>query len=34
MYGMGILKGLGITLKHLLNSYKDDIAWLGKGGRY
>jgi len=34
MYGSGILKGLGITLKHFVNSYKDDIAWLGKGGRY
>ena len=34
MYGMGILKGLGITLKHFVVSYKDDLVWLGKGGRY
>jgi len=27
MYGKGILKGLGITLKHLVNTYVDDIRW-------
>ncbi|NDJ53504.1 MAG: 4Fe-4S dicluster domain-containing protein [Chloroflexi bacterium] len=27
MYGFGILKGLGVTLRHLVNSYVDDIKW-------
>ncbi len=30
MYGLGILKGLGVTLKHFLNTYIDDIRWKGK----
>jgi NADH-quinone oxidoreductase subunit I len=30
MYGIGILKGLGVTLKHFVESYVDDIRWLGK----
>ncbi|RPI27440.1 MAG: 4Fe-4S dicluster domain-containing protein [Chloroflexota bacterium] len=30
MYGLGILKGLGITLKHFFMTYVDDIKWLGK----
>ncbi len=27
MYGIGILKGLGVTLKHFVNTYLDDIRW-------
>jgi NADH-quinone oxidoreductase subunit I len=34
MYGLGIFKGLGITLKHFINTYRDEAAWSGKGGRY
>jgi NADH-quinone oxidoreductase subunit I len=30
MYGIGILKGLGVTLKHFIETYVDDIRWLGK----
>ena len=30
MYGLGILKGLGITLKHFLETYLDDIRWFGR----
>lgn len=30
MYGLGILRGLGITLKHFIETYLDDIKWLGK----
>jgi NADH-quinone oxidoreductase subunit I len=30
MYGVGILKGLGVTLKHFIETYLDDIRWLGK----
>ena len=32
MYGLGILKGLGVTLGHFVETYLDDIRWLG--GRY
>lgn len=34
MYGVGILKGLGVTLKHFVTTYLDDIHWLTRGGRY
>ena len=40
MYGMGIVKGLGVTLKHFLATYVDDLRWFferisgGSGGRY
>ena len=34
MYGSGILKGLGVTLKHFLDTYWDDIRWLGKHRYY
>ncbi|MCK5923950.1 MAG: 4Fe-4S binding protein, partial [Methylococcales bacterium] len=34
MFGTGILKGLGVTLKHFANSYVEDIRWMAKGGRY
>ena len=27
MYGKGILKGLGVTLKHLVDTYVDDFRW-------
>lgn len=30
MYGLGILKGLGVTLKHFFNTYVDDLRWKGK----
>lgn len=30
MYGKGILKGLGVTMKHFIDSYIDDLRWLGK----
>lgn len=30
MYGIGILKGLGVTIKHFIETYVDDIRWLGK----
>lgn len=30
MYGKGILKGLGVTLKHLVDTYVDDIRFWGK----
>lgn len=30
MDGMGILKGLGVTLKRFVDTYIDDIKWLGR----
>lgn len=30
MFGLGILKGLGVTLRHLVMSYWEDIAWRGR----
>jgi NADH-quinone oxidoreductase subunit I len=30
MYGKGILQGLGVTLKHLIDTYLDDLKWWGK----
>jgi NADH-quinone oxidoreductase subunit I len=30
MYGLGILKGLGITLRHFFETYLDDLRWLGR----
>ena len=30
MYGRGILQGLGVTLKHFISSYVDDIKWIGR----
>jgi NADH-quinone oxidoreductase subunit I len=29
MYGMGILRGLGVVFKHFVDSYLDDLRWLG-----
>ena len=34
MYGFGILKGMAVTMKHLVDSYLDDIYWSARGGRY
>ncbi len=40
MYGIGILKGLGVTLKHFVATYVDDLRWFldrisgRSGGRY
>jgi NADH-quinone oxidoreductase subunit I len=31
MYGIGILKGLSVTLKRFWNTYIDDIAWMMRG---
>ena len=33
MYGKGLLKGLGITFKHFMNTYLEDIRWLARGKR-
>lgn len=30
IYGLGILKGLGVTLKHFLQTYIEDFRWRGK----
>jgi NADH-quinone oxidoreductase subunit I len=30
MDGMGIVKGLGVTLKRFIDTYIDDIKWMGK----
>jgi len=30
MYGIGIVKGLGVTLKHFVETYLDDVRWLGR----
>lgn len=30
MYGLGILKGLGVTLRHFINTYVDDIRYAGR----
>jgi NADH-quinone oxidoreductase subunit I len=40
MYGLGIVRGLGVTLRHFLATYVDDLRWFferiggGSGGRY
>ncbi|MEW5989367.1 MAG: hypothetical protein AB1791_22290, partial [Chloroflexota bacterium] len=34
MYGVGIVKGLAVTMKHFVETYLDDINWMFKGGRY
>lgn len=34
MYGMGIVKGMAVTMRHFIATYLDDIYWLAKGGRY
>lgn len=30
MYGKGIIRGLGVTLKHFIDSYVDDFKWIGR----
>jgi NADH-quinone oxidoreductase subunit I len=30
MYGLGILRGMGITLKHFFTTYVDDLKWMGR----
>ena len=30
MYGLGIFRGMGVTLRHLLASYVDDLKYLGR----
>jgi NADH-quinone oxidoreductase subunit I len=30
MYGKGILQGLSVTLKHFIDTYLEDLRWLGK----
>jgi NADH-quinone oxidoreductase subunit I len=30
MYGLGIIKGLSVTLKRFVNTYLDDIVWWGR----
>jgi NADH-quinone oxidoreductase subunit I len=30
MYGIGLIKGLGVTLKHFLETYLEDLRWIGK----
>jgi NADH-quinone oxidoreductase subunit I len=34
MYGTGILKGMAVTIRHFVDTYRDDISWYFKGGRY
>lgn len=34
MYGVGLIKGLGVTLKHFISTYIDDVRWLGRGRYY
>ncbi len=34
MYGLGIVKGMAVTFKHMIETYLDDIRWIGRGGRY
>jgi NADH-quinone oxidoreductase subunit I len=30
MYGLGIVRGLGVVFKHFIDTYLDDIKWLGR----
>jgi len=34
MYGKGLVKGLSITLRHFIDTYLEDIRWLGKRRYY
>ncbi|MBE0410801.1 MAG: 4Fe-4S binding protein [Anaerolineales bacterium] len=34
MYGKGIIKGLGVTIKHFIQTYIEDLRWIGKGRYY
>ncbi|MCK5633815.1 MAG: 4Fe-4S binding protein [Anaerolineales bacterium] len=31
---MGLIKGLGVTLKHFVETYVDDLRWIGRGRYY
>ena len=33
MYGLGVIKGMGVTLQHFINTYVEDLKYLGKGKR-
>lgn len=30
MYGLGVMKGLWVTLRHFVDTYTDDVRWLSK----
>ena len=34
MYGIGLLKGLGVTLRHFVETFLEDLRWLGKKRYY
>jgi len=34
MFGIGLIKGLGVTFKHFVETYVEDIRWLGRGRYY
>jgi len=34
LFGFGVLKGLGVTLRHLVGTYVDDVSYWFRGGRY
>ncbi len=34
MYGIGLIKGLVVTLKHFVETYVDDLRWVGRGRYY
>ena len=34
MYGSGIIKGMGVTFKHFVGTYVEDLKLVFKGGRY
>ena len=34
MFGIGVLRGLGVTFKHLVVTYVDDVSYWFRGGRY
>lgn len=33
MYGLGIIKGMGVTIRHFVETYVEDLRWVSKGGR-
>ena len=34
MYGSGLIKGMGVTFKHFVESYVEDLKYAFRGGRY
>jgi NADH-quinone oxidoreductase subunit I len=30
MFGLGILRGLGVTIRHFITTYLDDLRWIGR----